>query len=191
MKKLIIPVLAVALMSSCNIKKEEKGELPEMDIDVSADAGELPEYDVDWADINVGTTTKTVKIPKVIIVMEEEEVEVPVIDFDMPGEDKEERTIMIEAEVSGNEHILNIKEIRASKNRLYVISTLEKTDTDIGDKRMRIQDQIELNAPDLDVKHIIVGEKADNVLNNQYKYVNSMNDFNEDVKNAKVIYTDS
>jgi len=124
-------------------------------------------------------------------VMEEEEVEVPVIDFDMPGEDKEERTILVEAEVSGNEHELEIQEIRASKNRLYVISKLEKSDVDLGDKKMRIQDQVELNAPDLDVKHIIVGEKADNILNNQYKYVNSMNDLDEDVKNAKVIYSDS
>ena len=191
MKKIIIPILALALISSCNIKKEEEGELPDFDVDVSADAGELPEYDVNWADIDVGTTTKTVKVPKPMIVMEEEEVEVPVIDFDMPGEDKEERTILVEAEVSGNEHELEIQEIRASKNRLYVISKLEKSDVDLGDKKMRIQDQVELNAPDLDVKHIIVGEKAVNILNNQYKYVNSMNDLDEDVKNAKVIYSDS
>jgi len=191
MKKIIIPILALALISSCNIKKDEEGELPDLDVDVSADAGELPEYDVNWADIDVGTTTKTVKVPKPMIVMEEEEVEVPVIDFDMPGEDKEERTILVEAEVSGNEHELEIQEIRASKNRLYVISKLEKSDVDLGDKKMRIQDQVELNAPDLDVKHIIVGEKADNILNNQYKYVNSMNDLDEDVKNAKVIYSDS
>jgi len=123
--------------------------------------------------------------------MEEEEVEVPVIDFDMPDEDSEERTIMVEAEVSGNEHELEIQEIRASKNRLYVISTLEALDSGIGEKKMRIQDQLELNAPDLDVKHIIVGEKAENILNNQYKYVDSMSDLNTEVKNAQVIYSDS
>lgn len=191
MKKLIIPVMALALISSCNIQKEEKGELPEVDIDVSAEEGEMPEYDVNWADIDVGTTTKTVEVPKPMIVMEEEEVEVPVVDFDMPNEDKEQRTILVEAEVTGSEHNIDIKEIRASQNRLYVISTLEKMDTDIGDKKMRIQDQLELNAPDLDVRHIIVGEKADNLVNNQYKYVNSMNDLDDDVKNAQVIYSDS
>ncbi|WP_116772544.1 hypothetical protein [Maribacter litoralis] len=191
MKKLIIPIMALAIVSSCNIKKEEKGELPEVDVDVSADSGELPEYDVNWADIDVGTTTKTVKVPKPMIVMEEEEVEVPVIDFDMPGEDKEQRTIMVEAEVSDSEHNLDIQEIRATENRLYVISKLEKLDTDLGEQKMRIQDQVELNAPDLDVKHIIVGEKADNILNNQYKYVNSMNDLDDKIKNAKVIYSDS
>lgn len=191
MKKLIIPIMALAIISSCNIKKEEKGELPEVDVDVSADSGELPEYDVNWADIDVGTTTKTVKVPKPMIVMEEEEVEVPVIDFDMPGEDKEQRTIMVEAEVSDSEHNIDIQEIRATENRLYVISKLEKLDTDLGEQKMRIQDQVELNAPDLDVKHIIVGEKADNILNNQYKYVNSMNDLDDKIKNAKVIYSDS
>lgn len=191
MKKLIIPVLALALASSCNIKKEEKGEMPEVDVEVTTEAGELPEYEVDWAEIDVSTTTKTVKVPKPVIVMEEEEVEVPVIDFDMPDADSEERTIMVEAEISGNDHELNIEEIRASKNRLYVISSLEKLDTEIGDKKIRVQDQVELNAPDLDVKHIIVGEKADNVLNNQYTYVDSMSDLKENVKNAQVIYSGS
>ncbi|WP_318312603.1 hypothetical protein [Flagellimonas crocea] len=191
MRKLVIPFIALAIASSCDIKKEEKGEMPEVDVDVTTEAGELPEYDVDWAEVDVSTTTKTVKVPKPIIVMEEEEVEVPVIDFNMPNEDNEERTIMVEAEISGNDHELDIKEIRASQNRLYVISTLEKLDTDIGDKKMRIQDQVELNAPDLDVKHIIVGEKADNILNNQYTYVDSMSDMKDEVKNAQVIYSGS
>lgn len=189
MKTILKTLLILALISSCNLKKEEKGEMPDLDVDVTADAGELPEYEVNWADIEVGTTTKMVEIPKVIVVMEEEEVEVPVLDVDMPGEDKMERSIVVEADVSGNEHDLNIQEIRATNRRLYVISKLDKLDTSIGDKTMRVQDQIELNAPDLDVVHIIVGEKADNVLNNQHRYVNSMNDLDEQVKNAKIIYT--
>jgi len=189
MKKVVLPLLMLALVSSCNIKKEESGELPDLDVDVSADAGELPEYEVNWADIDVGTTTKTVEIPKVIVVMEEEQVEVPFIDVDMPGEDKMERSIVVEAEVSGNEHDLNIQEIRASERRLYVISKLDKLDTDLGDKKLRVQDQLEINAPDLDVVHIIVGERADNVLNNQYRYVNSMSDLDSKVREAKVIYS--
>ncbi|MDB4292623.1 hypothetical protein N9954_04395, partial [Maribacter sp.] len=78
MKKVILTAVILAFAISCNIKKDEKGVLPEIDVDV--DLGELPEYEVNWADINVGTTTKMVKIPKVIVVMEEEEVEVPFID---------------------------------------------------------------------------------------------------------------
>lgn len=189
MIKVFIPLLALTLISSCNVKKEEKGELPSVDVDVNADAGELPEYEVNWADIDVGTTTKMVEVPKVIVVMEEEEVEVPVIDVDMPGEDKMERSIVVEAEVSGNEHKLDIQEIRATDRRLFVISKLDKLDTQLGDKTMRVQDQVELNAPDLDVVHIIVGERADNILNNQYRYVDSMNDLDSNVREAKVIYS--
>lgn len=182
-------MLMLALISSCNVNKEEKGELPEVDVDVDSEGGELPEYDVNWADVDIATTTKMVEVPNVVVVMEEEEIEVPVVDVDMPGEDKEQRSIVVEAEVTDNEHDLNIQEIRASQRRLYVISTLEKLDTEIGDQTLRVQDQVELNAPDLDVVHIIVGEKADNVLNNQYRYVDSMDDLDPDVKNAQKIYS--
>lgn len=191
MKKLILLFAIGAFtfsVTSCKIDKEESGEMPELDVDVDADAGELPEYDVDWANVDVGTNTRTVEIPKVVVVMEEEEVEVPYIDVNMPGEDKEERTLMVEAEVSGNEHDIEIQEIRASKNRLYVISRLEKLDTDLGDKTVRIQDQVDINAPDLDVEHIIIGKKVDRVFNNNYTYVNSMNDLDASIRNAEVIY---
>lgn len=189
MKKLVIVFCAVAVLASCKVEKEKSGELPDVDVDMDVDAesGSLPEYDVDWAEVNVGTTTKMVKVPKIVVVMEEEEVEVPVIDVDMPG-DKMERTLMVEAEVSGNEHAIDIQEIRANNNKLYVISTLEEMETSLGDKTLRIQDQVELNAPDLDVKHIIVGTKADRIFNNNYTYVNSMGDVDAMTENAKVIY---
>ena len=185
MQKVVLVFCAIDTMVSCKVEKQKSGSLP--DVDVDADAGSLPEFDVDWADVNVGTTTKTVKIPKVIVIMEEEEVEVPVIDVDMPG-DKMERSLMVEAEVSGKEHDINIREIRATNNMLYVISTLEEMETSLGDKTLRIQDQVELNAPDLNVKHIIVGTKADRVFNNNYTYVNSMNDVDAMTENAQVIY---
>jgi hypothetical protein len=178
----------LALIISCNVNKEEKGELPEVDVDV--ESGELPEYDVNWADVDVETTTKMVEVPKVMVVMEEEEVEVPVIEFEMPGEENQQRSIVVEAEVSDNEHDLSIQEIRATQRRLYVISKLEQLDKDLGDQTMRIQDQLELNAPDLDVVHIIVGNKADNVLNNQYRYVDTMEDLDPEIKNAQKIYPD-
>ena len=190
MKKLAVLFIAVAVMASCKVEKEKSGSLPDVDLDmdVDADTGSLPEFDVDWADVNVGTTTKTVKIPKVVVIMEEEEVEVPVIDVDMPGE-KMERTLMVEAEVSGKEHEIEIQEIRANENKLYVISTIKEMETELGDKTLRIQDQVALNAPDLNVKHIIVGTKADRVFNNNYTYVNSMSDVDAMTQNAQVIYT--
>ncbi|WP_422082044.1 hypothetical protein [Ulvibacterium sp.] len=190
MKKTLFLISVSIAVLSCNIKKEEKGELPDIDVDVSADAGKLPEYEVNWADVNVGTTTKTVEIPKVVIVMEEEQVEVPFIDVDMPdSEKKEERTLMVEAEVTDNEHKINIKEIWASGNRLFVISELTKMQQAIGDKKMRISDQVTLNAPDLEVKHYIIGDKPDRVFNTQHTYIRNMETLKDKVGDYKVIYS--
>ena len=191
MKKLLMIAGIGALIISCNVKKEEKGEMPELDVDVMADAGELPEYEVNWADIDVGTTTKTVSVPKVVVVMEEEEVEVPYIDVDMPEGDSTqvaERTIMVEAEVTDTEHNIDIRKIFASGNKLYVVSELTSTDTSIGDKTMRVSDQVVLKAPEMDVKYLIVGERPDNMFNSKYEYVANMSEIDKDMKDSKVIY---
>ncbi|WP_236613376.1 hypothetical protein [Nonlabens dokdonensis] len=187
--RLLSIVALVALLASCDIKKTEKGEMPEVDVDVTTEAGELPEYDVDWMDVDVKTTTRMVEVPKLVVVMEEEEVEVPVLDIDMPGE-KSERTLMVETEISGTDADLEIQEVRATKNKLYVIATLEKEDTDLDGKTIRKQDQIDINAPALDVEYIVVGERPDRVFNNNNKYVASMNDLSATVKEARVIYSD-
>lgn len=176
----IFVIMLIGLVSlSCDIDQKKKAELPEVDVDV--EEGQLPSFDVDWADVNVGTTTKMVEVPKVVIVMEEEEIEVPYIDVDMPEDndmdtEKMERTIAVEAEVSGTEHDIEIQEIWAKGNNLYVISKLEATDTSIDDKKMRVSDQVTLNAPDLNVKHYIIGERPDRVFNSRYTYVKSMDD---------------
>lgn len=190
MKKLLILSISTALLLSCNIQKEEKGELPEVDVDVAAEEGNLPEYDVNWADVNVGTTTKMVEVPKVVVVMEEEEVEVPVVDVDMPdGGEKSERTLMVEMEVTGNEHNIEIKEIWAADDNLYVISELEEMEQSIGDQKMRVSDQISLNAPELNVHYMIVGEKPERSYNDKNKYVASMDAAKAQVGDHEVIYT--
>ncbi len=189
MKKIFIPLVALALFTtSCDVNKKESAELPEIDVDV--EEGNLPEYEVNWADIDVTTTTKMVEVPKVVVVMEEEEVEVPVIDVDMPDEgEKYEQELIVEAEVEGTEHDINIQQIRASERRIYVIATLEALTKDIGDQNMRVQDQVSLNAPDLDVKYIIVGEKPNRIFNNRNMYVSNMNSLPKRVQDAKIIYT--
>lgn len=192
MKKLSIVMLASVFVISCNVKKEEKGEMPDVDVDVSADAGELPEYEVNWADVNIGTTTKMVKIPKVVIVMEEEEVEVPVLDVDMPNEDgtdKEERTLMVEAEVTDTEHDIEIKKIYAADDNLYVVSELMAMDKSIGDKTMRVSDQVVLNAPDMNVIYYVVGEKPESMFNSKYTYMKNMSDVEAKMDGNQVIYT--
>lgn len=190
MKKFTGLALIIIIFSSCDVQQKKEAKLPEIEVDVDTESGQLPTYDIEWADVNVGTRTETVEIPKVVIVMEEEEVEIPYVDVDMPNKDKEEMTLMVEAEVTENEHAIDIKEIVATDNNLYVISELKSMDQTIGDKKMRVSDQVVLNAPnDLNVKYIIVGERPDRVFNKRYKYVKDMNAFKEGLKNAKVIFT--
>ncbi|SEL95223.1 hypothetical protein SAMN04487910_3695 [Aquimarina amphilecti] len=190
MKKFIGLTMIILLISSCDIQQKKEAKLPEVEVDIDTEAGQLPTFDVDWANVNVGTKTRTVSIPKVVVVMEEEEVEVPYIDVDMPNSgDKEELTLRVEAEVDGKEHTIDIKEIIATGNNLYVVSKLEEKEQSLGDKKLRISDQIILNAPDLNVKHIILGEKPNRVFNDEYKYVKDINSFKSELKNAKVIFT--
>ncbi len=189
MKKILLVGLTGTLFIGCNVKKEEQGELPDLDVDVKADAGELPEYDINWADVNVGTRTETVEIPIVVVVMEEEGVEIPYLDVDVPnGGEKKERTIMVEAEVTDTEHNLDIQEIWAEDGNLYVIAELEPTDQSIGDQTMRVSNQVSLNAPDLNVKYYIVGTRPDRVFNNRYDYLENTDELKSALNNPKIIY---
>ncbi len=167
---LSLTALSLLFATSCDVKQTQETKLP--DVDVSVEEGQLPSFDVEWADVEIGTRTKTVEVPKVVVVMEEVEVEVPYVDVNMPDEfgEKEERTIMVEAEVDGVEHEIEIDKVYASKNNLIVVSSLEKGDKTLGDKKVRVSDQITLNAPDLNVKHFIVGERPNRVFNSAYKY---------------------
>jgi hypothetical protein len=192
MKKIFLVPLIGLLIVSCEVNKKKEGELPELDVDVTADAGELPEYEINWADVDVGTTTKTVEVPKLVVVMEEEEVEIPYLDIDMPNDkygDKSERTIAVEAEVSDVEHDIEIKEIWASEGNLYVISALKKGEKQLGDQKMRVSDHVTINAPDLNVRHYIIGERPDRVFNSQYDYVADVNDLKKKIDDFTVIYS--
>lgn len=192
MKKILMTALAFSIVfaTSCKIDQTKETELP--DVNVSVEEGQLPEFDVDWADVNVGTRTETVEVPKVVIVMEEMEVEIPYLDVDMPNEygEKEERTIRVEAEVDGFEHEIEIEKVYANGNNLIVVSELEKGDTSIDDKKMRVSDQIKLNAPNLNVKHYIIGEKPNRVFNDSYKYVSNEASLKDKLDGYRVIYSD-
>jgi hypothetical protein len=121
--------------------------------------------------------------------MEEEEVEVPVLDIDMPG-DKSERTLTVQTEISGKDQELEIQQVRATKNKLYVIATLENEGMDLKGQTVRKQDQVVINAPNLDVEYIIVGVKPERVFNNNNRYFSTMDSLDSDIADAKVIYED-
>ncbi|MFN2259836.1 MAG: hypothetical protein ABR601_08365 [Parasphingopyxis sp.] len=77
--RLILALAALALpLAACQVEQTEEGEMPEVE------GGNLPEYDVDPADVEVGTTERTVETPDIDISTEEQQVEVPTVDVDPP-----------------------------------------------------------------------------------------------------------
>ncbi|HKK39149.1 MAG TPA: hypothetical protein VJ949_07010, partial [Cryomorphaceae bacterium] len=172
--------------------KVDEGESPEMDVNVDYESGEMPEYDVDWANVDVSTTTKTVEVPKVRVVMEEEEVEVASLDVNIPDDDrpKMQQTLMVEVQVSERMGELEIEKVYASKNMLYVIAELEEEDEELGDQTVRLTDQIEINAPELDVKYYIIGDKPMGDYNNKYRFIRDEDEIADRLEGAQVIYED-
>lgn len=175
-------------LAACEVDQTEEGSLPDVDVAVDTEPGDLPEYDVDWANVDVGTTTRTVEVPKVVVTTETEEVEVPYLDMNIPeGGDKMERTIAVEAEVA-EEAELEIQEVYATGNRLIVISDLERTGQALDGEVIRVSDRIVLNAPDLDVKHYIIGERPEGDFNTRYTYVDSRAGI-DGLENGRSIYS--
>lgn len=184
----LLPCLFLAFtLTACEVDQTEEGSLP--DVDVNVEPGNAPEYDVDWAEVDVGTTTEVVEVPRVIVTTEEERVEVPVIDVNMPNGDAEkmERTLTIEAEVS-EEATLQIQEVYATGNRLIVVSELNRTGQDLGGETIRVSDRLVLNAPDMDVKHVIIGEQPDGAYNTQHMYVGSRAELSDMMQGGRTIY---
>lgn len=191
MRTLFLLVFSATLfLSACEIKQKESGELPK--VDVTAEEGKFPKYEVDWAKVDVGTTTRTVKVPKVVVVMEEQEVTVPYIDVKMPNDSaavREERTLAVEAQVSGETHDLQIQEVYATENRLYVLAALKPTGQNLQKETMRVSDQIVVNVPDdMNVKYYILGKRPSGLFNLQYNYIDSRAEIEERLQNGKVIY---
>ncbi|GAB4183268.1 MAG: hypothetical protein Tsb002_05300 [Wenzhouxiangellaceae bacterium] len=187
MRKLIYPLFILAL-TACDIEQTEQGSLPE--IDVEASAGNLPEYDIDWANIEIRTDTQMVEVPKLIVVMEEVEVDMPYIDIDMPGDaSKEERSIIVEAEIEEQMRQLQIQKVYAKDKQLIVVSRLGPGGKALDQGKVRISDQLTLNAPDFDVRHIIIGEQPDGAFNRQYRYVATESRAQRLIEDAQLIYS--
>ncbi len=187
----ILPLLALLALplTSCDVDQTEAGELPE--IDIETEAGNLPEFDVDWADVDVNTTTKMVQVPRVRVEMVEEAVEVPVLDVSWPDDygDTEEQTFMVEADVN-QEADLEIQEIFTDGNRMIVLARLEKEGEMLGNgEMMRVSDQVVVNAPDMDVRYYIIGDKPSGMADSRYRYITSRNDINDMMQNGKSIYS--
>lgn len=165
--------LSGALVGGCSVEQERQAAAPDVDVDV--DPGQWPEYDVSWADVDVGTQERTIEVPVVRVVQEKRQVSVPYIDINPPNaRDKEERMVSMELEVPNAGYELNITEVRASQDDLWVIAHLTSTDEAATQAATRVSDQVVVNAPaDLDVRKVIVGQRPAGVFNQQYRFVDS------------------
>lgn len=187
---MLAPVALGLLVAGCDVEQTEEGDMPDVDVDYQS--GDMPEYDVDWADVDVGTRTTTVTVPKVDVYTEEEQVEVPYIDIRMPDDgEATERAIVVEIEATGTKPELEIESVYATERKLIVVSELEETDTPLDGERVRVSDRIMLNAPDLDVRHIIIGNQPEGNWNQQYTFVPDEDAVDQYISaNARQIYDD-
>lgn len=179
-------MLAVSL-ASCQIEKEQAARLPEVDVEV--EPGRLPEYDIKGPDVNVGVTKRTVTVPKVIVVQEQQTVEVPYIDVDLPGVERKERTITSEVEVPSAGYNLEIQNVYAANNELWVVSRLEEENPNAPKTTVRVSDRVVMNAPDIPVRQYIIGERPNGNFNEQYTFINSRSEIDSQLANAKQLYS--
>ena len=81
----VVAVLAVIAFALGLFNVDTRGELKAPSIDVQATGGSVPKVDVDTADVDVGTTTETVKLPDVDVKTKEEQIKLPTVDVKPAG----------------------------------------------------------------------------------------------------------
>lgn len=187
----IAGAVALAGTVACTAEQTQEAKAPDVDMDV--EAGQWPQYDVKWADVDVGTTERTVTVPVVKVEQEQRQVSVPYIDINPPNaRDREERTVAFDVDVPHAGYTLQIAEVRASGDDLWVIARLtEGEGTSAAQATTRVSDQIVVNVPDdLDVHKIVVGQRPDGVYNQQFRFVDSMSALGPRIPSgARVIYS--
>ena len=141
----------------CSVEQQQPPEAP--DIDVAVDPGTWPEYDVRWADVDVGTEERTITVPTIRIEQANREVTVPYIRVNPPGaRDVEERTVALEVDVPHTGYRLEIVQVIAADDDLWVIGELRAPEGQGDGVQDRVADQIVVEAPaDLDVRRVVIG----------------------------------
>lgn len=178
-------IMLLVPLASCQVEKEQAARLPEVEIE----PGRLPEYDIKGPDVKVGVTKRTVTVPKVIVVQEEETVEVPYIDVDLPGVERKERTITAEVEAPSAGYNLEIQDVYAANNELWVVSRLEEENPNAPKATVRVSDRIVINAPDIPVRQYIIGERPNGSFNEQYTFINNREQIDSQLASGKQLYS--
>ena len=187
--KYLVPlsILLITMpLTACRVEQEETGSLP--DVDVEVEPGSLPEYDIQGPDVNVGVTERTVTVPRVVVVQEEQTVEVPYIDVDVPGAERVERTITSEVEVPSGGYDLAIQGVHVVDDELWVVSRLEEVNPNAPAEAVRVSDRVVLNAPDMSVRHFIVGERPESSFNEQYTFIGNRDEIAPELSAGRQLY---
>ena len=188
-RAVVFAAATIFTVTGCTVDQTKSAKAPDVDVDV--DPGRWPKYNVKWADVDVGTTTKTITVPKLEWKREETQVQVPYIDINAPGMGgREERTVQVELEVPGSGYDLDIRQVRAVGDQLWVISELKKTGDSKGSYG-RVSDQVVVNAPeDLTIRRVVVGERPEGVYNAQYTFYSDMQSLQQKLPQGggRVIY---
>lgn len=179
-------VLLLVPLTSCRVEQETAGRLPDVDVDV--EPGRLPEYDIQGPDVDVGVTERTVIVPRVVVVQQEETIEVPYIDVNVPGADRQERTITTEVEVPSGGYNLTIEGVYAVNNELWVVSRLEEENPNAPQATVRASDRIVINAPDMPVRQYIIGERPKGSFNEQYTFIDNRQQIASQLEAGRQLY---
>jgi hypothetical protein len=183
----ILPISLVLLLvplTSCQIEREQAGRLP----DIEVEPGRLPEYDIQGPEVNIGVKERTVTVPKVVVVQEQQTIEVPYIDIDVPGANREERTVTVEVEVPSGGYDLDIQGVYAVNNELWVVSRLEEENPNAPQASVRVSDRIVINAPNIPVRHYIIGERPRSSFNEQYTFIDSRQQIAAQLESGRQLY---
>lgn len=188
-KKLLpLSLLLILLpLTACRVEQEEAGSLPDVSVDV--EPGSLPEYDIQGPDVNVGVAERTIIVPRVVVVQEEQTVQVPYVDVEVPGAERVERTITTEVEVPSSGYDLSIQGVYAVNNELWVVSRLDEVDPNAPQADVRISDRIVLNAPDTPIRQYIIGDRPEGSFNEQYTFIDSRDPIVSQLESGRELYS--
>jgi hypothetical protein len=179
--------IASMALIGCAVDQTQGARAPEVDVQV--DPGRWPEYDVRWADIEIGTSERTITVPVLRIDKETRSITVPYIDINPPGaRERGERVVSIDVDVPHSGYEVQIIEVRASGDDLWVIGQLRQTATPSRKVQTRISDHVMVNAPrDLDIRTVVVGEQPNG--NDHLRFVESIDALGQTIpEDARVLY---
>jgi hypothetical protein len=78
----VIAIIAAFAFGLIDISQTREANLPE----IKAEGGQMPSFDADVADVDVGSTNTTVKVPTVDVGTSSEKVELPTLDVKKTNE---------------------------------------------------------------------------------------------------------